>query len=299
MTVGRGPVRRLRVVKGHGTRNDFVLLPDAEGLDAELARRLCDRRAGVGGDGVLRVATDPAGRWFMDYRNADGSLAQMCGNGIRVFARYLATAGLAQPGPLDVVTRAGVRTVHLPDDPDADIEVEMGPATRLPDATVDIAGGRASGRGWSLGNPHLVVDVEALGRELDGLDLTAAPGIDPAEAYPEGANVEVVERLGDRHVRMRVHERGSGETASCGTGACAVAADALTRAGLTGDCRVDVPGGRLVVGLRADGTVTLTGPAVLVADGEVDLDVLDEPAGSTADNHSTARRESVTIGTDD
>ena len=126
----------MRFLKGHGTENDFVLLPDADGaldLTPDLVRALCDRRAGLGGDGVLRVVrsahvpdADPSTEWFMDYRNADGSIAEMCGNGVRVYARYLVHAGLAEPGHLRLATRGGVKDVDVP--PYGDVSVDMGPA---------------------------------------------------------------------------------------------------------------------------------------------------------------------------
>jgi diaminopimelate epimerase len=274
----------VRFVKGHGTENDFVLVPPGEGpaeLDAALVRALCDRRAGIGGDGVLRVVPateagiateDPGARWFMDYRNADGSLAEMCGNGIRVFARFLVSAGLEQPGEIRIVTRAGVRSVDAP--ATGEITVDMGAARRLPDAKVVIAGAAYDATGWSLGNPHLVaLDVA----ELATVDLTAPPIVDPPDAFVEGVNVELVERVGPAHVRMRVCERGVGETRSCGTGACAAAVAAMAAAGERTRYDVDVPGGRLRVAWEADGRATLTGPAVLVADGEVDLAALATP----------------------
>jgi diaminopimelate epimerase len=258
----------VRFVKGHGTENDFVVLPDtAEAdFDAALVRTLCDRRAGIGADGVLRVHCDGDG-WFMDYRNADGSIAETCGNGIRVFARYLVTAGLAQPGRLQVATRSGVRRVDVPAD-GSDITVDMGPATTLPDATVAIGDREYKARGWSMGNPHLVV-LDA--GPIDSLDLAASPRVDPASAYPEGVNVEVVEPVGPHHIRMRVHERGSAETRSCGTGACAAAVASMSDEQRRTSYVVDVPGGRLGVEWTADGAVLLSGPAVLVAAGDVDV----------------------------
>ncbi|HEU5035205.1 MAG TPA: diaminopimelate epimerase [Mycobacteriales bacterium] len=270
----------MRFVKGHGTENDFVVLPPGEvaDLDAGLVRALCDRRAGVGADGVLRVvdrtvdiaAADgledagPAGdvRWFMDYRNADGSVAEMCGNGIRVFARYLVTAGLARPGTLRISTRAGVKSVEVA--PAGDVSVDMGPAERRPDAKVVVDGAAYDAVGWSMGNPHLVV-TDA---DLDSLDLSVAPAVDPPAGYPHGVNVEFVTRVGPCHIRMRVHERGVGETRSCGTGACAAAVAVMAAAGERTSYDVDVPGGRLVVTWHDDGRVTLAGPAVLVATGE-------------------------------
>jgi diaminopimelate epimerase len=227
--------RELRFVKGHGTGNDFVVLPDPDGdldLTAELVRLLCDRRTGVGADGVLRVVLSAAApgaatlagtaRWFMDYRNADGSPAEMCGNGARVFARYLVAAGYAPPGRFPIATRAGLRIVDVP--AAGDVTVDMGPPRLAagPGAPVTVADRSFTAAAVSMGNPHAVcfaddLDVAALHR----LDLSRPPVYSPAD-FPDGVNVEiVVDRPGG--VAMRVYERGVGETASCGTGACAVA----------------------------------------------------------------------------
>ncbi|MFI0409762.1 diaminopimelate epimerase [Actinomadura sp. 3N508] len=273
----------MRFVKGHGTENDFVILPDPDGaleLTPDAVARLCDRRAGIGADGVLRVvrtkATDPGvvpggdsfgdAEWFMDYRNADGSLAEMCGNGIRVFARYLVDAGLAAPGEWDVATRAGLRRVTL--GASGDVSVEMGPADLLGPGEATLAGTVFQGERVSVGNPHLACRVDG---PVTALDLSRAPGFDP-NVFPQGVNVEFFRFVGERHVEMRVFERGSGETRSCGTGTVAVAAAAAAIQGTIGasgtsDWTVDVPGGR--VGVALDGKAAcLTGPAVLVAEGE-------------------------------
>jgi diaminopimelate epimerase len=265
-------------VKGHGTENDFVLLPEpADDLDASLVRALCDRRAGIGADGVLQVVREGDG-YFMDYRNADGSIAEMCGNGIRVFARYLVTAGLVAPGTMTIGTRSGPRQVTVPAD-GGDITAEMGPVERLSGAEVAIGESVWTGVGYGLGNPHLVV----LGAgSLDALDLTRAPEVRPADAFPQGVNIEFTEPLDDRAVRMRVFERGVGETRSCGTGACAAAVAVLDAAGLRGGCRVEVPGGRLDVEWGADGMVTMSGPAVLVAEGRFDPAVIRSSAAAGA-----------------
>ncbi len=281
-------------LKGHGTENDFVIIPDPDGaleLTAAAVRRLCDRRAGVGGDGMLRVvrsAAHPEARgmadraeWFMDYRNGDGSIAEMCGNGVRVFARYLHRAGLVPAGDLAVATRAGVRHVHLADGPagadrgDTAVTVGMGRAT-LPGGHVEVTVGA---RNWpalhvDMGNPHAVAFVEDLahpGRLLD------PPEVAPAEAYPAGTNVEFVVDRGPRHVALRVHERGSGETRSCGTGACAVMVAAARRDGADPVAdgtpvtyTVDLPGGRLLITERTDGEIEMTGPAVILAEGTLD-----------------------------
>jgi diaminopimelate epimerase len=248
-------------LKGHGTENDFVLIPDVDGalkLDEDVVRRLCDRHAGIGADGILRVVRtaavpDAAGdaEWFMDYRNADGSIAEMCGNGVRVYARYLVAAGLASPGHLRLATRGGVREVDVP--AVGDIAVDMGPAAV--GEPVDIDGATATF--VDMGNPHAVVPVSS----VDVLGL-----LNPTR---KDLNVEYVEDVGPAHIRMRVHERGVGETRSCGTGACAaVVATALRLDSPRGTAyTVDVPGGRLRVTWRDDDTVLLSGPAVLVASG--------------------------------
>ncbi|HWB65584.1 MAG TPA: diaminopimelate epimerase [Mycobacteriales bacterium] len=260
----------LRFIKAHGTENDFVLLPEGQGeLDAATVRRLCDRRAGIGADGVLRVVREDGG-FFMDYRNADGSVAETCGNGLRVFARYLVDAGLLPPGRIRIGTRSGVRLVDVPAD-GGDITAELGPAAPLTDATVLLGGRSWPAAGWSMGNPHLVV-LDA--GDIDALDLATAPGVDPAAAYPDGVNVEFCQPLSGRRLALRVVERGVGETRSCGTGAGAAAVAALAAAGARGDYDVRVPGGELRVRWDDDGDVWLTGPAVLVAEGQVDADVL-------------------------
>ncbi|MWA04444.1 diaminopimelate epimerase [Actinomadura sp. LD22] len=272
----------MRFVKGHGTENDFVILPDPDGaldLTPEAVARLCDRRAGIGADGVLRVvrtkamdldagdAGDVGGaqgldgaEWFMDYRNADGSVAEMCGNGTRVFARYLVDAGLAAPGEWDIATRAGLKRVTL--GASGDVSVDMGAPVALGPGEASLAGAVFRGERVSMGNPHLACRID---RPVAALDLTRAPDFDPA-VFPEGVNVEFYRLLADRHLEMRVFERGSGETRSCGTGTVAAAVAAAGAAG-PGEWTVDVPGGRLTVVL--DGrTSHLRGPAVLVAEGE-------------------------------
>jgi diaminopimelate epimerase len=260
-------------------------------LDAAAVRRLCERRAGIGGDGVLRVvrsvhvpdAADVLGadlaacEWFMDHRNADGSHAEMCGNGIRLFLHVLLAEGLldaagAEAGVL-VGTRGGPRRVGTA--PGGGYWVDMGPARPLGRSEARVEGRRFPGLGVSMGNPHLVCLTDA---DLDALDLTVAPAVDAA-FFPEGVNVELVTALGaaagaslegaDAHVRLRVSERGVGETRSCGTGACAAAYAALADTGRdAGTVVVDVPGGRLSV--RVDpATTVLTGPAVVVAEGQL------------------------------
>ena len=270
--------------KGHGTENDFVVLPDPDGVldltDARVAA-LCDRRRGLGADGVLRVVrwavlkaseiptafpAEPGVEWFMDYRNADGIVAEMCGNGVRVYAHWLDRAGWLTDGrTLALGTRAGIRQVQLHAD---GVSVDMGPARVGPASTADVDGRAFTGTAVDVGNPHLacVTDIA-----LDTLDLTAEPGHDRT-LFPHGVNVEFVSPVRDGRVAMRVHERGVGETRSCGTGTVAAVVAALRAAGeTTGDVEVDTPGGRLRVTVGDDTTV-LHGPAVLVASGELDPD---------------------------
>src|SRR6266498_3808201 len=242
------------VVKGHGTENDFVLVPDLDGLldlTPRLVRALCDRHAGIGADGVLRVvrtelmSDEPDFKemaaeapYFMDYRNADGSIASMCGNGVRVFVRYLRAVGLVDHSAA-VATRGGVRRTWLTDE--GDVIVDMGMPLALADRPV----------------------------------VTAASSVDHlAGVVVEMPNPHVVVRAAERHLVMRVHERGVGETRSCGTGICAVVVAAALADGAAGGdgttWRVDVPGGSCHVTWRSDGSIHMTGPAVLVAEIELD-----------------------------
>jgi len=279
--------------KGHGTGNDFVLYSDPEGaldLDADRLAALADRHFGIGGDGVIRavrsanlpegaaaLAEDPDAEWFMDYHNADGSPAEMCGNGIRVYGAYLLAEGLldlAVGEAVPIGTRGGVRMLTRIED---GFEVDLGPFVVAGEAMVSARRLDVDRPGLAVGvgNPHVVVAL-ADDDELDALDLSEAPVITPAP--PEGANVEFVvpgEPLisgGVGRIRMRVHERGSGETLSCGTGAAAAALATRSWAGegAPDAWRVRVPGGE--VGVRvADGHVHLSGPAELVFSGTVTL----------------------------
>jgi len=288
----------IHFTKGHGTGNDFVLFADPDGeIDLSPAQMavIADRHFGVGADGILRavrsksladgaaaLAEDPAAEWFMDYHNSDGSVSEMCGNGIRVFTRYLIDNGLAQLEPgetLPIGTRSGVRDVQRNL---TGFQVDLGrwrldggePLVRARDLAV-----QRPGLGINVGNPHVVVAL-ASDEELDSADLTYIPQLDPEPA--DGANVEFVVpadplvKDGVGYIRMRVHERGSGETLSCGTGAAAAAL--ATRhwagAGAPNQWRVTVPGG--VVGVRMfpteDGEhVSLSGPAELVYSGDLSV----------------------------
>ncbi|WP_396902052.1 diaminopimelate epimerase [Mycolicibacterium sp.] len=274
--------------KGHGTENDFVVLPD---LDAALSltpaavAALCDRRRGLGADGVLRVTTAGAAQragvferlpdgvaasdWYMDYRNADGSIAQMCGNGVRVFAHYLRASGLESADEFVVGSLAGPRPVvlHSVDATAADVTVEMGKANRFGTGTAKVGGRSLSGVAVDVGNPHLAC-VGLTAGELAALDVGAPVSFDE-QLFPEGVNVEVLTVPVDGAVSMRVHERGVGETRSCGTGTVAATLAALAHQGTdTGTLRVRIPGGEVTVTIT-ESTSYLRGPSVLVARGEL------------------------------
>jgi diaminopimelate epimerase len=300
----------LHFTKGHGTGNDFVLFADPDGeivLTTAQMQALADRHFGVGADGIIRavrsaklnrrdaqgniepdaagqaaLAEEPAAEWFMDYYNADGSVSEMCGNGVRVFAKFLLETGLAQISQgetLPIGTRAGVRDVAANA---SGFQVDMGrwafdgfePLVRIKDVAV-----ARPGLGINVGNPHVVVALSSV-EELEKADLTVIPQLDPVA--PEGANVELVVPSdplvtdGVGHIRMRVHERGSGETLSCGTGvvAAALATRFWAGQGAPNNWRVDVPGGTLAVRMFAteEGEhVALSGLASLVYNGTVEL----------------------------
>ncbi|MEV7605575.1 diaminopimelate epimerase [Paenarthrobacter sp. NPDC089322] len=289
--------------KGHGTGNDFVLIADPEDthhITPEQVAQLCDRHRGIGGDGLIRAVPSrylPEGRtlleqdasaeWFMDYRNGDGSLSEMCGNGVRVFVHFLLAEGLVDLDPgatLTIGTRGGIKKIVRTAEGYA---VDMGPwefifpaeaTSKAMDALVSADGLEVArpGLSVSMGNPHTVVALAELS-ELAATQLFKAPVVDPKPV--NGTNVEFVvpaEPLvhdGVGTITMRVHERGVGETQSCGTGACAAAVAIRHWAGSTApnSWHVNVPGG--VVGVKffpgVDGRehVELSGPAVIVATG--------------------------------
>jgi diaminopimelate epimerase len=283
----------LGFAKYQGTGNDFVMVLDLGGsrpLAAAEISALCDRRFGIGADGTIRVTGDgsDAAPFFMDYANADGSQAEMCGNGIRCVAAFLHDEGLAPGVAFPIRTRAGTKRVELDvrDGRVASVAVEMGtPAFTL--AAIPMRGPAWEtflgepielGEGWvakasavSMGNPHLVVFLEDEPARVHVSHVGPALERDPR--FPEGTNVEFAQ-VQDDHIAARVWERGSGETMACGSGACAVAV-AANEAGLTPRSTiVRFPGGDLGVERREDGSVRLSGPAERVFDGDVDLERL-------------------------
>lgn len=263
---------KLSFVKGHGTGNDFVLLPDHDDqleLTASQVSAICNRSFGIGADGVIRVV-HRAGLWFMDYRNADGSLAEICGNGTRVMARYLVANGLVTEPNFTISTRGGDVQVEI--NSDGTISVVLGPIeNQFKQISVSVNSMELEANLWTAPNPHVISIVSNL---EDVGNLMQLPEHQPADALPNGANFEFLQILANREVAMRVYERGVGETLSCGSGACAAAKFMQQHWQTSDPITVMVPGGKLVIESLANDMVKLTGPAVLVAAGDIDLEAL-------------------------
>ena len=251
---------------GHGTENDFVLIFDPENsmeISQSQVAAICNRETGIGADGLIRIIKSE-GKWFMDYRNADGSIAEMCGNGIRVMAKYLVTRDIQPEGIFAIDTRAGIKHLRVPRE--GDISVNMGQVTdEMEEVEAAQNGHTFSGFNINVGNPHAVVFVDSIDQVGS---LETPPAVSPSSSYPEGVNVEFVEILPNSEAKMRVHERGSGETRSCGTGTCAVALAATlkTKGRLPSRWTIYPPGGRLIVDIDGHSNATLTGPAVILED---------------------------------
>ena len=281
----------MRFAKYHGLGNDFIMLSDPRNdlaLTPGLVRRLCDRRFGIGGDGVIRVAPgDDGGELFMDYVNSDGSIGEMCGNGIRCLALFARRERLTNARELKVGTRAGIKVVEVLDE-DL-VRVDMGPPLFAPadipvvhpeDDALHVAFSVPQGKDslvaacLSMGNPHAVLIVD----DLDAIPVTTlGPLIENNHLFPRKTNVEFVRILNDDHVAVKVWERGAGETLACGTGACAAAVAARLLHNTAARLTVTLPGGDLDIewsgSLQQAAPVYMTGPAAHSFDGDVDLQV--------------------------
>lgn len=271
-----------RFIKGHGLGNDFLILEGeglASALSEERVRAICDRRRGIGADGILILEEGRDGLPFMRIFNADGSQPEMCGNGLRVFALYLVQNLGYAAADLRIDTPAGIRSVHVwasAQSASGDIRVDMGCAAGAKDLVkVEYEGGGSegavSGVVVSMGNPHFViVDDNCPVTEKQARSL--GPILEFHSAFPHGTNVEFVERVAPGALRVFVWERGCGLTQACGTGACAavVVAAREGRVDFNSDVKVSLPGGELVINVESGSErVWMTGPAVLVGEGEL------------------------------
>jgi len=275
----------LHFAKLHGTANDFIYVDARAGFPgdpAAVARRLCDRRRGIGADGLILLlpSTEADGR--MVIYNSDGSRAEMCGNGIRGLAKFVHERGLLTKNPLALETDAGVKTLglHLDGGRVARVTVDMGmPEWRGREIPVDADGEVidrplvVDGRTWSvtcvsMGNPHCVVFVD----DVASLPLdTLGPCFERHPFFPRRVNTEFVQIESRRRLTMRVWERGAGETMACGTGACAVAVAAARTGRSERQVTVTLPGGPLEIDWRSDDRVLMTGDAVAVFEGQVEV----------------------------
>lgn len=274
--------------KMHGTLNDFVVFADTENritLSRDIVVRLCDRRSGIGADGVIVVRPSKRAHFFMDYYNSDGSVAEMCGNGIRCVAKYVYDNGLIKEKEQRVETRAGVKKVslHLGEDGLVEsVEVNMGePIFEPSKIPVSISAQRVPVLNYpleirdrvfhcsflSMGNPHCVIFLD---ENIESLPVDYGPAIENHVLFPKKTNVEFVRVLSRSQLLMRVWERGCGETLSCGTGACAAAVAAILQDVVETPVLVNILGGSLIIkwnGLNS--AVMMSGPAKIVYDGDI------------------------------
>ena len=280
----------MRFAKYHGIGNDFVMIADPDDelrLTPEMVAKICDRRFGVGGDGVIRVApgTD-GGELFMDYVNSDGSVGEMCGNGIRCLAVFAREEGMTQSTSIKVETRAGIKVVEFIEGETGRIRVDMGPPIFEPSeipvkwdepdalhAKLDVDGEMIEAACLSMGNPHAVLWVND---PQSAPVTTLGPTLEHHPSFPNGANVEFAHVVSPERVEMRVWERGSGETLACGTGACAVAVAARLLGGANERMTIALPGGELDIewsgSLDDESSVFMTGPVVKAFEGDLDLE---------------------------
>lgn len=276
----------IEFTKMHGIGNDYVYILDLERRipdPARLARLVSDRHFGIGSDGLVLIQSDPDADFFMDMYNADGSRGRMCGNAIRCVARYVYERGLKQADRLRIGTLSGVRdlALHIQDGQVESVTVDMGsPALAPADIPVLWTGSRVidepfviGGQSYrvtcvSMGNPHAVVFLP----EIDRLDLKhIGPQFENNPMFPDRINTEFVQMTGRQSLRMRVWERGAGETLACGTGACAALVAAVLNERSEREATVHLLGGELKIRWDAvSGRVFMTGPAEFVFDGTLD-----------------------------
>ena len=279
----------LRFTKMQGLGNDFVVIDDRDGtwdMDPDAIVWMCDRHFGIGADGLIlvRAATAPDADWARTYFNADGTTAEMCGNGIRCLARWLLDRGLFSGEEVRIQTLLGVQTVEVvPDDDGRTLfRVDMGepvlesalvPTTlgdpQVFESPLETAAGTVTVTTVSMGNPHAVIWVDDVDRAQVGV---LGPLVENHPAFPRKTNVEFAELVSEDHIRLRVWERGVGETLACGSGACATLVAAVLSCRTGRSATIELPGGTMLVGWAPDGSVYMTGPAEEVFAGAIVID---------------------------
>ena len=263
----------MKFTKMQGLGNDYLYVYGEPGEDAaEWSVKLSERHFGAGSDGMIYIAPSPVADFKMRIFNADGSEANMCGNGIRCVGKYVHDKGYTDKTHLTVETRSGVKTLdlRLTDGKVTSAAVDMGAVTVAPEQTLTVGGEAVACTGVDVGNPHAVIFVD----DAEAAPLTTlGPAIEHHAAFPGGVNVEFVQVLRRNELRMRVWERGSGVTLACGTGACASAAAAATRGVCDHDTeiRVHLDGGTLRITVGSDGDAQMEGPCEFVYEGDTEL----------------------------
>ena len=280
-------MQKLEFVKLHGAGNDFVVLDslrgELDGVDlSSLAVRMCDRHFGIGADGLVLVLPSGGARYRMRIFNSDGSEAEMCGNGIRCFARYLCNRGMAGES-MTVETLAGVRTIDVVTTGSSEVgfRVNMGApgldAEQIPvsgfegrmiSRPLEVDGARFDITCVSMGVPHCVIFVDST---ADVPLWQLGPAVETHSAFPRGTNVEFAEVLKRDEVKVRVWERGAGITLACGTGACATVVAGVLNGIMDRKAMVHLPGGDLQIHWQEGGEVYMTGPAEEVFTGTFDI----------------------------
>lgn len=262
----------MQFTKMQGLGNDYLYVYGEPMDPATLSVKLSERHFGAGADGMIWISPSAVADFRMRIFNADGSEANMCGNGIRCVGKYVYDKGYTDKTRLTVETRAGIKTLdlHLADGRVAAVTVDMGTVTVAPERTISAAGTELRCTPVDVGNPHAVVFTE----DAEAVPLTAlGPAIERHDAFPGGVNAEFVQVLARNVLRMRVWERGSGVTLACGTGACASAAAAVARGlcDLDAEIRVRLDGGTLRVTVGSDGRVKMEGPCEFVYEGDTEI----------------------------
>ena len=259
----------MHFTKMHGLGNDYLYVYGEPENPSELSVKLSERHFGAGSDGMIWISPSSVADFKMRIFNADGSEAKMCGNGIRCVGKYVYDKGYTDKKHLKIETLSGIRTLdlHVSGGKVKSVTVDMGKAVPEEDMTLTVDGDTVTCTPVSVGNPHAVLFVE----DIETAPLTTlGPRLEHHEAFPDGVNVEFVQVIGENRLRMRVWERGSGVTMACGTGACASTMAAVRKK----FCRYNEPvsvqldGGTLEIQIAPDNTVTMTGPAEFIYEGE-------------------------------